>query len=260
MKNLLLTLGIAIYFSLLSGCKHQQEKPVSQAKIIGGSDAKVVYPFMAQLFQQGAFNELAPFCGGAVIDKHLVLTAAHCVKQGRKPWVSTGALASMAIQDLFAEDGDPNRKIRQVVGSLIHEEYKEGSIANDIALLLLSDDGPQNFSADQYINLATAAPAPNEKLRIMGWGNQTSVGQLPAEQLQELDTLVLSQDLCKTKHQEGSILPGMLCLGNSSGGADACKGDSGVGARVAVNLTCQQSTRMSIITANGLRVLGSNWP
>jgi trypsin len=51
-------------------------------KIAGGSKAKPgQFPYQVSIFASNLGNEEGGLCGGSLIDKRWVLTAAHCVKE-----------------------------------------------------------------------------------------------------------------------------------------------------------------------------------
>ena len=79
---------------------------VNDAKIIGGQKINAA-PYMANLFT-GLVNE-NPVCGGALVAKNIVLTAAECVRKHKIKTVSLG--------------GDKSNNKVSVIDTLIHPNY-----------------------------------------------------------------------------------------------------------------------------------------
>lgn len=80
-----ITITLAVAFPAISAAAATLNK-----RIINGEDAKEVeFPSMVSI-QMGAF------CGGTLLNKYTVLTAAHCVKEaGRNTIVKAGAAVSL---------------------------------------------------------------------------------------------------------------------------------------------------------------------
>ena len=97
---------------------------VNDAKIIGGQKINAA-PYMANLFT-GLVNE-NPVCGGALVAKNIVLTAAECVRKHKIKTVSLG--------------GDKSNNKVSVIDTLIHPNYMPNKvfIPNNIALIKLND-------------------------------------------------------------------------------------------------------------------------
>lgn len=105
-------------------------------------------------------------CGGALIDKSVILTAAHCV-QGKDPRqlkVRLGEWDTQTKDELFPHQD------RNVVEFVIHPGYYKGGLFNDIALLFL--DEPAQIA--ENIN-TICLPPPNtifdhSRCLASGWG------------------------------------------------------------------------------------------
>src|ERR687898_1608814 len=131
--------------------------------IVGGTAApNGKYPFMAALLDKrrpgDAFDEL--FCGGTLIDKDSVLTAAHCLVNP-KPDKLQVVVGRTALNQ--------NRgQLRSVSHRFIHPHYNGNGY--DAAVLNLS----RPVKGIKPIKLATAKQNNLEKpahiLRVAGWG------------------------------------------------------------------------------------------
>jgi secreted trypsin-like serine protease len=176
--------------------------------IVGGHDATAAYSFMASVQDSEGH-----FCGGSLIDRSWVLTAAHCVV-GDQP-----ADLQVRVGSLSSTEGGTLSKIEQII---VHSEYESAEHKHDIAVLRLTTpvDG-------QPVKLATERPATNDPARLIGWGcTNPAASCSPPPVLQELDTAVRKAEDCNTG--QGRVVPELqVCTGNPQDKSGAHKGDSG---------------------------------
>ncbi len=217
MKTLFIIIISAFYCAGVWGQDGHISDDQRQAKIIGGSDASETYPWMVSIQIGGHF------CGGALIGKDWVLTAAHCMEDVSAPdltlWIGGGALTQPAHAEQHAVDW-----------LVVHPDYDPSSFYSDIALLKLVQS-----SAKTPIPLLSMAASQgltaNEQLRVMGWGltdpeNVNSV----SNQLQQVDVSFQPDAVCAATYDVSGIenyWQRSLCAGEVAGGKDACQGDSG---------------------------------
>jgi secreted trypsin-like serine protease len=192
----------------------------TQPNIVGGTPAKQVYPWMVSLHIGDIKDEKdlnSQYCGGALIGKRWVLTAAHCVEDFRDEdiWATIGA------QTL-----DPALENERIsVDAIIpHPKYSSKTLTNDIALVRLSRD-----SSKEPIKVLSKSSSslidPGSKVKVMGWGARLD-DSTDLERLYEVDVFTQSHAACNEAY-EGEIAPGMICAGLPEGGKDSCQGDSG---------------------------------
>ncbi|GMH37229.1 hypothetical protein BSKO_05102 [Bryopsis sp. KO-2023] len=193
-------------------------KPV-QARIAGGSSsAKGRFPYMVSL--RGPTNEHT--CGGALIGKYWVLTAAHCVHPKRK--ISAGLNAVVVIGG-FNNDDDSSVagvEMMRVAETFIHKDFNPDDLfgqGSDIALLKLEEPSSKT---------PVGLPDPRsefglgDKFLIIGWGKQGV--ENPVKELQQAFLSFVPRDICGDKWN-GAIHPTLMCAWDPK--ADACTGDSG---------------------------------
>jgi trypsin len=185
--------------------------------IVGGTDAvKGEFPFQASL--QGSSGH---FCGGSLIKKNWVLTAAHCVQGWRA--------SNKIILGLHDRNDKSGTEIFTAVKVIPHPQYDANTMDWDYALLKLSGD-----SKFRTIDLnSTEIDIPedgNDSINVWtsGWGT-TSEGSYGLPRiLQKVQVPLVSHKVCNSPDSyNGEVTDRMICAGLHDGGKDSCQGDSG---------------------------------
>ncbi|KAJ9586350.1 hypothetical protein L9F63_020005 [Diploptera punctata] len=171
-------------------------------------------------FGSGSYH----WCGGSIISRRHVLTAAHGISGVP---VSEFLIFAGVINNTWQSE-EPTKVLRNVSAVHIHEDFNLETYFNDIAILTVTEDFPTDNHAISTIPLAEEHPAEGTECTTSGWG-KTDNDTLPSI-LQVVKVPFISHNTCQeiyTDKNDDSILPGMVCAGYPEGGKDACGGDSG---------------------------------
>ncbi|KAF7655569.1 hypothetical protein LDENG_00054330 [Lucifuga dentata] len=197
------------------------EENAAVGRVVGGEAAPyhTSWPWQVSL-QTYSDNSYHHFCGGTLIRRGWVMTAAHCV-------YSTGSIR-VVLGDLYLHYEHHTEQYRTIRNIYIHPGWNHNSISsgNDIALLRLSSE----VSLNSYVNLA-ALPSFGEILPhnnpcyITGYG-RTSTGGSMTPRLMQAYLPIVDHQTCTSSGWWGStVKTTMICAGG--GTQSACNGDFG---------------------------------
>ncbi|XP_035778324.1 trypsin-1-like [Anopheles albimanus] len=184
-------------------------------RIVGGFAIDISEaPYQVSLQRYGAHN-----CGGSIISKEWVLTAAHCTV-GASP-------SSLAVRYGSSEHAAGGTLV-PVARIINHPKYNGNTISYDFSLLQLKQEVVFGEDAQPVDLPEQDDPVEDTTLcKVSGWGNTQSVTE-STKTLRATYVPSVNQDECRKAYANfGSITDTMLCAGFKNGGKDACQGDSG---------------------------------
>ena len=191
------------------------------SRIIGGYEAKPnVHSYAASLH-----DDYGHFCGGSLITRNCILSAAHC--RGGEYNVALGR------HDLRTEEG----QVFRVESEVPHPDYDEFTTDFDFMLVFLRSPATLNGDISLVkLNDDPSVPRVGQRVTPMGWGDtdeRDEVSQL-SDVLMKTEVRVISGAECDESSgniggyedsYNGQITPNMLCA--EAPNTDSCQGDSG---------------------------------
>jgi trypsin len=208
-KRLLLAAGVAgaVAATCLPG------SAVAGEQIVGGTRASIAdHSYAVYLTTPEGF----PYCGGTLIDRTKVVTAAHCVV-GKKP------AEVVVVAGREDKESSAGAEVK-LVKIWVHPAYTDVRGGADVAVLTLA----------KRLDYRTLAPAGREDAAlyqagmpstILGWGRTAENGP-PSRFLLQASVPLIADAACRTAYP--AYKPeAMVCAGLPEGGVDSCQGDSG---------------------------------
>nr|CAD7429931.1 unnamed protein product [Timema monikensis] len=187
------------------------------SKIVNGQQAsRGQFPHQAALYL-----DKRSFCGGSLISSEWVLTAAHCTQGAETATVRLGS------QNLRAdEEGRKSFTSRQF---LVHEDYNDTTLNNDISLIKL----PTTVPASPFI-FPVNLPSPSEvnmtfenrTALVSGWGRTLDNATSISDELNFVNLTILSNSECAESYVPGVVISSTVCARGTEQ-RSTCRGDSG---------------------------------
>ena len=188
--------------------------------IVGGTDAASnEFPWQVGIQYRNSF-----ICGGSIVSKRHIVTAAHCIIR------NSPRSFKVVVGDHSRRSSDHGEATYQISNIAVHPGYNQRSNSYDMAVLTTSSD----MTFDQRYVRPVCLPNGNldtdsfvgQMGFISGWGQLDENGP-GASTLQKANVPVQSQSTCQQSYGRSSITNDMMCAGYTSGGVDSCQGDSG---------------------------------
>ena len=174
------------------------------------------------------------FCGGTLVNRNTILTAAHCVYNFKHYSSSMlqqyGIVAVMGEHELNRASG--KERVVPITQIIIPAAYNSPSAfvrGNDIALLKLA----RNVVEEDHVKMVQVPrqgmepSSPGQQCTVVGWGSMDPRGGSVAHVLQKADLTIMSNNDCGNVFYYTRNNPSNVCAGSGRLSTSACKGDSG---------------------------------
>lgn len=224
----------------------------SKSLVINGENVKrSQYPWLAVLYRNSQTDVSGIFCGGSLISRKLVVTAAHCIRDkdselATKAEDVTVYLGKLNMETLESERGFVMSSVEEII---VHPHWSHltSNFDADIAVAVLE----KSFRFTRNIRpicLPTTSESFEDivgrKVVIAGWG-KTETNALSTSVPKWAEITVIDTGSCLESNKIfGTITSGRtFCAGDDSNlasrvsGSGPCSGDSGGGLTINVNGT-----------------------
>ncbi|EED93807.1 trypsin-like serine protease, partial [Thalassiosira pseudonana CCMP1335] len=181
-------------------------------RIIGGGMVRAGrFPYAVSLQ-----DDVGHFCGGSLIAKDVVLTAAHCSTNKYSVVIGTNSIRSKTGGDRVTVKDDD-----------LHPNYNWRVTNNDFMLVFLARETTADVTPVR-LNTVGSVPDVNDAVTVMGWGDTIATDNFItlSEYLLDVEVNVVSNKECASiVSYTGLITESMICAKDYY--QDSCQGDSG---------------------------------
>ncbi|KAH9641867.1 hypothetical protein HF086_011617 [Spodoptera exigua] len=195
-------------------CKRRPVTKGEGGKIVGGNDTTIqTYPYQAYLLLYDGRDYYQ--CGGSIISRYYIVTAAHCLARIQRIYVRIGSTNSNS-GGLEYETAVFNS----------HPLYDDVTSDYDVGIVTVAQGMSLDGTNARTIDLVGYGSdvTDGETVVVTGWG-ATSEGGSTSETL--MVTSVPAVERTRCNEILGGITTRMICAGFTEGGRDTCQGDSG---------------------------------
>ncbi|KAF5925778.1 hypothetical protein HPG69_002228 [Diceros bicornis minor] len=168
-------------------------------------------------FVQFLANERQYRCGGVLVRKDFVLTAAHC-------W---GSSIDVTLGAHNIQEQEKTQQAIPVSKAIRHQDYNSKNFSNDIMLLKLAREANQTTEVRPLsLPRGKAQVRPGQVCSVAGWGQVYQKGPY-SDTLQEVELTIQKDQECESHLRNYYNSTIQLCAGDPKEKKSSFKGDSG---------------------------------
>ncbi|KAG5334970.1 EAST protease, partial [Acromyrmex charruanus] len=206
-------------------------------RIIGGKNASLgAYPWIARIgYSMPNVNDLSYSCGGTIINRRYVVTAAHCVVNLPEYFKVDGVRLGEhnILTDPDCEQGYCAEPVQDFLPEsiIVHESYNKPEFKNDIAIIRLNKPVIYNEHVKPICMMNDELLSKDfvgETAEVAGWGIFDINDPKPSTILQTVKLPIVKMDRCVMAFRRYAEISEdrQMCVGGVPG-RDSCGGDSG---------------------------------
>ncbi|EEC18184.1 serine protease, putative, partial [Ixodes scapularis] len=196
-------------------------------EIVGGMDATPLeFPWQISLrLVQNSGTPGQHFCGGSIINKQHILTAAHCILEGYK----SASYYAVVVGDQKLDTVDPNEKTFSVQSNQLRMQlWMKFTLSAKIpSQRCLAISGKENYLSDSFFPSKPQlfVPRAYTLLALFFLVTESMGGGTASNVLQKVDLPTVPYKECKNDYKNSNTVveKTMICAGPKEGGKSACQ-------------------------------------
>ncbi|EFC48667.1 chymotrypsin [Naegleria gruberi] len=207
-------------------------KKAKGIKIANGSKAATnEFPFMVSLQYQASSSSVPyHFCGGSIINKRYIMTAAHCMFDDTNVKLTPSTIVVLAgVNYNTISTSSLSGNYAKGSSITVHTSFSSKTLANDIAIIYLDRDLTIDGTTTRLAYIESGSvpiPTASSKILVAGWGYTDST-EVASENLLKVNIPIVSDTICNSYPLSLDMAkPRQICAGDGAG-HDSCSGDSG---------------------------------
>lgn len=229
-------------------------QPLLTPHILGGTPVELgEYPHMVAIGLTDTDGAVEYNCGGTLISKSYVLTAAHCLVTRQIP--VTVRMGVVNFTDTEQMKAVVEIKIKKVH---LHPDYTSANVYNDVGLLELEEEVTYTnnvFPTCLYTD--SKDPPANSVLYVTGWGVINRSTRVKSDVLLKARQTIVDNLKCNesyvdnglTRRNRDGIIASQMCAHDPGLTKDACQGDSGGPLNLVVDEALNKYRVVGVISA-----------